>query len=111
LNRFAIFAARFFAKMNTRKRTLDQTMELLIEHMAETNRHFESLLVQNKKICSLLSEMSESIYDIEQAVAPAKQPIINLLPTAAAATAAEDSNSMPPPLPHLPFPDEKLNGV
>lgn len=84
-----------------------------MEHMAKTNEHFESLLVQNKKICALLSDMAESIYDIQEAVVVAQkptvvakqQPVINL------GSVAEDSNSMPPPAPHAPFPDEKLNEI
>jgi len=85
--------------MNTRKRTLDQT------EMLQAN--LETLVDHNKKLCSLLSEILTSLNNIEQAVVvikTAKQTIHFAQPM----TIAEDSNSMPPPVPHLPFPDDKF---
>lgn len=108
--------------MHTRKRTAEQVNELLAENLISMNAHLDALVVQNKKLCALISQLSESVFEIETAVVVKKETAPQPPPPQGAAAAAgvkllvehqhaEDSNSMPPPVPHAPFPDEKLNEI
>ena len=107
-------------KMHTRKRTAEQVNELLAENLISMNAHLDALVVQNKKLCALISQLSESVFEIETAVVVKKEAPQPPPPAGAAVAVgkllvehqhAEDSNSMPPPVPHAPFPDEKLNEI
>ena len=59
--------------MQTRKRTLEQVMEAFSSQSEETNKRLDetnkllsTLIVQNKKICSLLSSIAEILDSVDE---------------------------------------------
>lgn len=102
---------------NTRKRTLEQTMETFVESVQRTNTLLETIIIQNKKICALMSNVAESTDSIDESaieIQTSVEKLMMLMPDQkqqfmndfGRAVVQEDSNSL---VPHAPYPKEGLN--
>lgn len=103
---------------NTRKRTLEQTMETFVESMQRTNTLLETIVIQNKKLCALMSNVAESTDSIDESaieIQTSVEKLLLLVPDQGQRQvlndfgrpiAQEDSNSF---VPHAPYPKEGLN--
>ena len=111
----SIFLAKevlfFLKQMKTRKRTLEETTDML-------QTSLEQLLVQNRHLCSLVSELSESVFEIEKVLTERQTPAYarkvakaqleaDFGKDAPCLAVVEDSNSIPH-VPHQPYPIEKF---
>ena len=103
---------------NTRKRTLEQTMETFVETMEKTNKLLETIVIQNKKLCALMSNVAESTDSIDESaieIQTSVEKLLLLIPDqklqflndfGRAPVVQENSNSL---VPHAPYPKEALN--
>ena len=97
-------------------------METFVESMEKTNKLLETIIIQNKKLCALMSNQAQSLESVDESAIEIQTMMEKLTQqtnnplfaqqqqqqNGLVVVGQEDSNSL---VPHAPYPKEALNKI